>query len=107
LSQCTIYLASSPKGNAAYNAINEAQAIVRETGNLGVPLPLRNAPTALMKQLGYGEGYLYSHLYPGNFAAQEFLPEEIKGTSLFQAGSSSKEQEIASTIKRLWGEKYK
>lgn len=106
LSQCTIYLASSPKGNAAYNAINEAQAIVRETGNLGVPLPLRNAPTALMKQLGYGEGYLYSHLYLGNFAAQEFLPEEIKGTSLFQAGSSSKEQEIASTIKRLWGEKY-
>jgi putative ATPase len=106
LSQCTIYLASSPKGNAAYNAINEAQAIVRETGNLGVPLPLRNAPTALMKQLGYGEGYLYSHLYTGNFAAQEFLPEEIKGTSLFQAGSSSKEQEIASTIKRLWGEKY-
>jgi putative ATPase len=106
LSQCTIYLASSPKGNAAYNAINEAQAIVRETGNLGVPLALRNAPTALMKQLGYGEGYLYSHSYPGNFAAQEFLPEEIEGKAFFQAGSSSKEQEIASTIKRLWGDKY-
>lgn len=106
LAQCTIYLASSPKGNAAYKAINEAQATVRETGNLGVPLPLRNAPTALMKQLGYGEGYLYSHLFPGNFAAQEFLPDEIKGTCFFQAGSSSKEQEIANTIKHLWEEKY-
>ena len=106
LAQCTIYLASSPKGNAAYNAINEAQAIVRETGNLGIPLPLRNAPTALMKQLGYGEGYLYSHSYPGNFAAQEFLPVEIEGKAFFQAGSSSKEQEIASTIKRLWDGKY-
>ncbi|NBR13323.1 MAG: replication-associated recombination protein A [Flavobacteriales bacterium] len=106
LAQCVIYLASSPKGNAAYMAINQAQAIVKETGNLGVPLPLRNAPTALMKSLGYGEGYLYSHNYPGNFAVQEFLPEEIAGMNFFQAGSSPKEQEIASTITKLWNEKY-
>ena len=75
LAQCTIYLASSTKGNAAYMAINKAQKIVQETGNLGVPLPLRNAPTALMKELGYGKGYLYSHDFPGNFAEQEFLPD--------------------------------
>lgn len=107
LSQCTIYLANSPKGNGAYNAINRAQALVKETGNLGVPLPLRNAPTKLMKQLGYGKGYLYSHDYPNNFVQQEFLPEEITGTSFFDAGSSAKEQEIKSKINSLWGDKYK
>lgn len=106
LAECTIYLASSPKGNAAYMAINRAQKIVQETGNLGVPLPLRNAPTALMKQLGYGENYLYSHDFPGNFAEQEFLPSEISGTNFFQAGSSSKEQEIAQSIAQLWKDKY-
>jgi putative ATPase len=106
LAECTIYLASSPKGNAAYMAINRAQKIVQETGNLGVPLPLRNAPTALMKQLGYGESYLYSHDFPGNFAEQEFLPSEISGTNFFQAGSSSKEQEIAQSIAQLWKDKY-
>ena len=107
LAQCTIYLASSTKGNAAYMAINKAQKIVQETGNLGVPLPLRNAPTALMKELGYGKGYLYSHDFPGNFAEQEFLPEELKGMNFFMAGSNSKEQEIAKTIQSLWNNKYK
>ncbi len=106
LAECTIYLASSPKGNGAYMAINKAQQLVQQTGNLDIPLPLRNAPTALMKQLGYGENYLYSHDYPGNFAEQEFLPNEIKGTNFFQAGSSSKEQEIAQTISALWKDKY-
>ena len=106
LAECTIYLASSPKGNGAYMAINKAQQLVQQTGNLDIPLPLRNAPTALMKQLGYGENYLYSHDFPGNFAEQEFLPSEIKGTNFFQAGSSSKEQEIEQTISTLWKDKY-
>jgi putative ATPase len=106
LAECTIYLASSPKGNAGYMAINKAQQLVQQTGNLDIPLPLRNAPTALMKQLGYGENYLYSHDFPGNFAEQEFLPSEIAGTNFFQAGSSSKEQEIAQTISNLWKDKY-
>lgn len=106
LAQCTIYLASSPKGNGAYMAINRAQQLVQQTGNLGVPLPLRNAPTALMKELGYGKGYLYSHDFPGNFAEQEFLPDEIKGTSLFKPGSSPKEQEIAKGIEQIWKGKY-
>ena len=106
LAECTIYLASSPKGNGAYMSINKAQQLVQQTGNLDIPLPLRNAPTALMKQLGYGENYLYSHDYPGNFAEQEFLPNEIKGTNFFQAGSSPKEQEIEQTISTLWKDKY-
>ena len=106
LAECTIYLASSPKGNGAYMAINKAQQLVQQTGNLDIPLPLRNAPTTLMKQLGYGENYLYSHDFPGNFAEQEFLPSEIKGTNFFQAGSSSKEQEIEQTISTLWKDKY-
>lgn len=106
LAECTIYLASSPKGNAGYLAINKAQQLVQQTGNLDIPLPLRNAPTALMKQLGYGENYLYSHDFPGNFAEQEFLPTEISGTNFFQAGSSPKEQEIAQTISNLWKDKY-
>jgi putative ATPase len=106
LAECTIYLASSPKGNAGYMAINKAQQLVQQTGNLDIPLPLRNAPTALMKQLGYGENYLYSHDFPGNFAEQEFLPTEISGTNFFQAGSSQKEQEIAQTISNLWKDKY-
>jgi putative ATPase len=106
LAECTIYLASSPKGNAGYMAINKAQQLVQQTGNLDIPLPLRNAPTALMKQLGYGENYLYSHDFPGNFAEQEFLPTEISGTNFFQAGSSSKEQEIAQSIAQLWKDKY-
>jgi len=106
LAQCTIYLAASPKGNAAYMALNKAQQAVQETGNLGVPLSLRNAPTALMKELNYGKDYLYSHDFPGNFVAQEFLPEELKGMNFFNAGSNAKEQEIAKTIQALWNNKY-
>jgi putative ATPase len=107
LSQCTIYLANSPKGNAAYKAINSAQSLVKETGNLSVPLPLRNAPTKLMKELGYGKGYLYSHDYPGNFVEQQFLPDEISAINFFEAGSSSKEIEIANNITTKWGKKHK
>lgn len=106
LSQCAIYLANSPKGNSAYMAINKAQETVRQTGDLGVPLPLRNAPTKLMKELGYGIGYKYSHDYPNNFVQQEFLPEEITGTNFFNAGSSAKEQEINAKLKERWGNKY-
>jgi putative ATPase len=107
LSQCTIYLASSPKGNAAYMAINQAQDAVRQTGNLSVPLHLRNAPTKLMRELGYGSNYLYSHDYPGNFVAQEFMPVELKNTSFFAPGSSSKEIEIEQFIHSKWADKYK
>ena len=107
LSQCAIYLATSPKGNASYMAINQAQEEVKRSGNLPVPLALRNAPTKLMKDLGYGQGYKYSHSYPGNFAEQEFLPSEISNVNFFKAGSSKKEQEIEENIQKLWGKKYK
>ncbi len=107
LAHCTIYLATSPKGNAAYMAINKAQEEVQKSGNLPVPVPLRNAPTKLMKDLGYGENYLYSHDHPGNFAVQEFLPSEISGKNFFKAGSSKKEQEIETLIQTLWGNKYR
>lgn len=106
LAQCTIYLASSPKGNAAYKAINEAQGLVKQTGNLPVPLPMRNAPTKLMKELGYGEGYKYSHDFPGNFVVQEFMPEEISQVNFFHPGSSAKEQEIGRQIYDKWKDKY-
>jgi putative ATPase len=106
LSQCTIYLASSPKGNAAYQAINRAQELVAKTGDLPVPLSLRNSPTALMEELGYGEGYLYAHDFPGNFVVQEFLPNAIAGSNFFKAGSSAKEQEIAKQLYQLWNDKY-
>lgn len=106
LAECTIYLATSPKGNGAYMAINNAQELVRKTGSLSVPLSLRNAPTKLMKELNYGKEYLYSHDFPGNFVQQDFLPEEIEGTQFFNAGSSKKEQEIETIINTLWGDKY-
>ena len=106
LAECTIYLATSPKGNGAYMAINKAQELVRKTGNLPVPLALRNAPTKLMKELDYGKEYMYSHDFPGNFVQQDFLPKEIEGTQFFNAGSSKKEQEIETNINNLWGDKY-
>lgn len=106
LSQCTIYLASSPKGNAAYRAINEAQQLVKQTGDLPIPLHLRNAPTALMKELGYGEEYQYAHDHPGNFANQEFMPDSLVGTNFYFSGSSKKEKEIAQIIQELWKDKY-
>lgn len=106
LAQCVIYLATSPKGNGSYMAIGKAQKLVKETGSLSVPLPLRNAPTKLMKDLGYGKEYKYSHDYANNFIQQEFMPEEIAGTSFFDAGSSNREKDIEKTIKNLWGDKY-
>ncbi|MEI8192423.1 MAG: replication-associated recombination protein A [Flavobacteriia bacterium] len=106
LSQCALFLATSPKGNASYKAINLAQKTVAETGDLPVPLHLRNAPSKLMEDLGYGEGYLYAHDFPGNFITQEFLPDALQSTNFFKAGSSPKEQEIAKNIYQLWKEKY-
>ncbi len=102
LSQCTIYLATSPKSNASYMAINEAQQLVKQTGDLSIPLHLRNAPTKLMKQLGYGEDYKYAHNYEGNFVNQEFLPSEIAGTTLYKPGNNSKENSIRVFLRKLW-----
>jgi putative ATPase len=106
LAQCAIYLATSPKGNASYMAINKAQDVVKETGNLSVPLHLRNAPTKLMKDLGYGDDYKYAHNYEGNFVQQEFLPENLSGLNFFSPGSSQREQEIWQLIVTNWGDKY-
>lgn len=106
LSQCTIYLATSPKSNASYEAINKAQQLVRQTGDLSVPLSIRNAPTKLMKELGYGKAYQYAHSYEGNFVAHEFLPEEITGTSFYKPGNNAKEQRISAYLKTLWKDKY-
>ncbi|MFO1471464.1 MAG: replication-associated recombination protein A [Turneriella sp.] len=106
LSQAATYLATSPKSNAAYAAINNAQQIVRETGNLPVPLHLRNAPTALMKNIGYGKNYEYSHDQAGNFSAQEYLPQEISGKKIYDPGNNARERETREALKKLWGEKY-
>jgi putative ATPase len=106
LSQCVLYLATSPKGNAAYQAINEAQALVKQTGDLNVPLHLRNAPTKLMKEIGYGKEYQYAHNFEGNFVTQEFMPQEISNKNFFHAGDSKKEQEIKQLISTLWENKY-
>lgn len=106
LSQCAIYLAHSPKGNAAYKAINKAQKVVQETGDLSVPIHLRNAPTSLMKSMGYGAEYVYPHDFQGNFVNQEYLPEEIQGTQFFEAGSSGKEREIADAFNAKFKGKY-
>ncbi|MBC2846589.1 replication-associated recombination protein A [Winogradskyella flava] len=106
LSQCTTYLASSPKSNAAYQAINKAQQLVKDTGDLSVPLPIRNAPTKLMKELGYGDNYKYAHSFENNFAKQEFLPEEIKNTKLYNPGNNSREEAQRNYLRALWKEKY-
>ena len=106
LSQAVTYLASSPKSNAAYMAINQAQGLVRQTGDLSIPMPIRNAPTKLMKEEGYGQGYKYSHDYPGNFIQQEFLPEEVKGTKLYDPGKNAREEEMRKRLKAMWKEKY-
>ncbi|GAB5565724.1 MAG: replication-associated recombination protein A [Winogradskyella sp.] len=106
LSQCTTYLASSPKSNAAYEAINKAQQLVKETGDLSVPFSIRNAPTKLMKELGYGDDYKYAHHYKNNFAEHEFLPDEIKNTTLYNPGNNSREQAQRNYLKALWKEKY-
>ncbi|MBS4070667.1 MAG: replication-associated recombination protein A [Algoriphagus sp.] len=106
LSQCVTYLASSPKSNASYLAINQAQALVKETGNLSVPLHLRNAPTKLMKDLNYGKAYKYSHDFPGNFVEQEFLPDEIRGTKLYEPGENARENELRKYLSGKWKGKY-
>lgn len=106
LSQCVTYLASSAKSNASYLAIGKAQKLVKETGDLPVPLPLRNAPTTLMKEIGYGNNYKYSHDYPGNFVAQEFLPEAIQNTKLYDPGHSARENALREYLKSRWKDKY-
>ena len=106
LSQCAVYLASSPKSNASYEAIGKAQALVRETGDLSVPLHLRNAPTKLMKELDYGKEYKYAHSYENNFAEQEFLPDEIKNTKLFDPGKNPRENNLREFLKTRWKGKY-
>lgn len=106
LSQCAIYLANSPKSNASYMAINEALATVQKTGDLEVPLSLRNAPTKLMKELGYGDNYQYAHNYEGSFVPHEFLPEEISGKTFYEPGNNAKENLYRNYLKSLWREKY-
>ncbi|WP_299557134.1 replication-associated recombination protein A [Seonamhaeicola sp.] len=106
LSQCATYLACSPKSNAAYVAINLAQQKVRETGDLSVPLEIRNAPTKLMKELGYGDNYKYAHNYENNFADQEFLPDEIKNTTFYEPGNNAREKAHREFLKHRWKDKY-
>jgi putative ATPase len=107
LSETAIYLATSPKSNSAYQAINEAQALVKKTGDLAVPLQIRNAPTKLMKELGYGKDYKYAHQYPGNFVQENFLPDEIKNTIIYNPQDNKKEKEISERLKIWWKSKYK
>ena len=106
LSECAIYLATSPKSNTAYKAINEASEKIKVTGNLQVPLHLRNAPTELMNELGYGEGYKYSHDFQNQFINQEYLPDEITGTKLYEPGKNKKEDSIRDFLKLRWKNKY-
>ena len=106
LSQCAIYLATSPKSNASYMAINSAQSLVKKTGNLPVPLSLRNAPTKLLKDLGYGDNYQYAHNYENNFAETDFLPEEIKNTTLYHPGNNQRENSQREFLKKRWKNRY-
>ncbi|CEN37590.1 Replication-associated recombination protein A (fragment) [Capnocytophaga canimorsus] len=106
LSQCAVYLAASPKSNASYMAINKAQQLVKQTGDLSVPIHLRNAPTKLMKELNYGKDYKYSHDFENNFAFQDFLPEDLQGTMLYEPGDNPRENALRTYLKNLWGERY-
>ena len=106
LSQCATYLACSPKSNAAYMAIGNAQQLVKQTGDLSIPLAIRNAPTKLMKEIGYGENYKYSHNYDNNFVSQEFLPKEIVDTKLYDPGNNARENAHRDFLKARWKEKY-
>jgi putative ATPase len=106
LSQCAIYLATSPKSNASYMAINEAIAAVRQHGDLPVPLHIRNAPTNLMKKLDYGKGYKYSHDYEGNFSSQEYLPPPLTGRKFFNPGQNAREEELRKFLRGMWKDKY-
>jgi len=107
LSQCTVYLATSAKSNASYAAIKTAKAAATGNGNLPVPMHLRNAPTKLMKELGYGDNYKYSHSYPGNFVEQEFMPEEMSGTKFYEPGNNPAENRITESLKFNWAKRYK
>lgn len=106
LSQCVTYLATSAKSNASYMAINKAQQAVKQTGNLSIPLHLRNAPTKLMKDLGYGKDYKYSHDGSGNFVNQEFLPKELENQKFYEPGNNTREEVIRKFLKSRWGSKY-
>lgn len=106
LSQCAVYLANSPKSNATYEAIGKAQQVVRQTGNLPVPLHLRNAPSQLMKDLNYGKDYKYAHSYENNFTEQEFLPEELSGTTFYEPGQNAREQADKQSLNKKWKGKY-
>lgn len=106
LSECVIYLATSPKSNSAYMAINQAQALVKDTGDLPVPLHLRNTPTKLMKELGYGDNYKYAHNYEGHFVNQEFFPEQLSGTKLYEPADNTREKPIKEFIEKRWEGKY-
>jgi len=107
LSQTVIYLATSPKSNSATTAIGAAMELVKQTGDLPVPLHLRNAPTKLMKNLGYGKDYKYAHSYAGNFTDLDFLPAEIKGTKIYEPGNNARENEAREKLKKLWKDRYK
>lgn len=106
LSQCTTYLAASPKSNAAVEAISKAMSAVKQHGDLPVPLHIRNAPTSLMKNLDYGKGYQYSHAYEGNFSEQEYLPDALSGTTFYNPGNNAREEELRRFLKQLWKGKY-
>ena len=107
LAEATVYLATSPKSNSAYQGINDALGLVRETGNLPVPLHLRNAPTKLMKQLGYGKDYKYAHAYSGNFVNQQFLPDELKECRIWHPQNNAQEVKLKERMQALWGERFK
>lgn len=107
LAEVTVYLATSPKSNSAYEGINRALELVRQTGNQPVPLHLRNAPTKLMKQLGYGDGYKYAHDYEGHFVKQQFMPDELTEACLWQPQANAAEQKLKDRMQALWGDKYK
>ena len=107
LAEATVYLATSPKSNSAYQGINDALGLVRETGNLPVPLHLRNAPTKLMKQLGYGKDYKYAHAYSGNFVNQQFLPDEVKECRIWHPQNNAQEVKLKERMQALWGERFK
>jgi putative ATPase len=106
LSQCVIYLACSPKSNASYQAINKAQAAVKQSGDLPVPMHIRNAPTKLTKDLDYGKGYKYAHDFPNNFVDQEFLPDQISGTAFYEPGQNSREEEFRKRLRFFWKDRY-
>ena len=107
LAEATVYLATSPKSNSAYQGVNDALGLVRETGNLPVPLHLRNAPTKLMKQLGYGKDYKYAHAYSGNFVNQQFLPDEVKDCRIWHPQNNAQEVKLKERMQALWGERFK